>query len=92
MYKMLYCERIDVSESIDINKTSVSKECIVSHYSYFLYKGLRLQPVVCNGRHDVLIINGISKSETINSLQNADLSKKSGSLKNITFLSHLKNE
>ena len=39
MYKMLYYERIDVSEGIDVNKTSASKECIVCHYSHFLYKG-----------------------------------------------------
>ena len=29
---MLYYDRIDVAEGIDINKTSASKECIVCHY------------------------------------------------------------
>ena len=29
---MLYCDRIDVSEGIDVNKTSVSKECNICHY------------------------------------------------------------
>ena len=29
---MLYYDRIDVSEGIDINKTSASKECDVCHY------------------------------------------------------------
>ena len=29
---MLYFDRIDVSEGIDVNKTSASKECDVCHY------------------------------------------------------------
>ena len=29
---MLYYDRIDVSEGIDVNKTSASKECDVCHY------------------------------------------------------------
>ena len=30
--KMLYFDRIDVSEGIDVNKTSKSKECNICHY------------------------------------------------------------
>ena len=29
---MLYYDRIEVSEGIDINKTSASKECDICHY------------------------------------------------------------
>ena len=29
---MIYYERIDVSERIDVNKTSESKECDICHY------------------------------------------------------------
>ena len=29
---MLECDRIDVSEGIDINKTNASKECDICHY------------------------------------------------------------
>ena len=29
--KMLYYDRIEVSERIDVNKTSESKECIICH-------------------------------------------------------------
>ena len=29
---MLYVDRIDVSEGIDVNKTSASKECDICHY------------------------------------------------------------
>ena len=35
-YKMLEYDRIDLSEGIDINKTSASKECDICHYWYFL--------------------------------------------------------
>ena len=33
---MLYFDRIDVSEGIDVNKTSGSKERDICHYWYFL--------------------------------------------------------
>ena len=32
---MLEYDRIDISEGIDVNKTSASKECDVCHYWYF---------------------------------------------------------
>ena len=94
---MLYFDRIEVSESIDVNKTSASKECVICHYWYFLKCSFKFQPNVCNRRHNLLMmsmnlsdiailnikgssyhcfISLISKNETLNLLQNADLSKK----------------
>ena len=35
---MLYYDRIDFFERIDINKTSASKVCDICHYRYFLNK------------------------------------------------------
>ena len=32
---MLYFDRICVSEGIDVNKTSASKECDICHYFFF---------------------------------------------------------
>ena len=32
---MLYYHKINVSEGIDVNKTSESKECDICHYWYF---------------------------------------------------------
>ena len=32
---MLEYDRIDISEGIDVNKTSASKECDICHYWYF---------------------------------------------------------
>ena len=45
---MLYYDRIDVSEGININKTSALKKCDICHYWYFLDKGFKFQRYVCN--------------------------------------------
>ena len=44
--KMLYFDRIDISEEIDVNKTSKSKECNICHYQYFVHNGFTFQPNV----------------------------------------------
>ena len=36
---MLYFDEIDISEGIDINETSASKECDICQY-WYLHKGL----------------------------------------------------
>ena len=54
---MLYYDRIDVSEGIDVNKTSKSKECNICHFWHFLNKGFKFQPNVCNRCHDLLIMS-----------------------------------
>ena len=55
--KMLYYDRIDVSEGIDVNKTSASKECDIGHYWYFLNFSFKLQPNFCNRCHDLLMMS-----------------------------------
>ena len=54
---MLYYGRIDVSEGIDINKTSESKKSNICHYWYFLNKRFKFQPNVCNGYHHLVILS-----------------------------------
>ena len=109
---MLYFDRIDVSERVNVIKTSESKEYDICHYWYFLNKGFKFQPNVCNRCHDLLmmsmnlcdiailnikgsyyrcIINGISKIEAINLMQNTNLTEKSGTLYNIKFIITYKN-
>ena len=51
---MLQYERIDVSKGIDINKTSMSKECMLCHYWFFKNVGFTFEEHVCNGCHDLL--------------------------------------
>ena len=55
--KMLYYDRFDVSEGIDVNKTSASKECDICHYWYFLNYSFKFQPNVCNRCHDLLMMS-----------------------------------
>ena len=51
---MLEYDRIDISEGIDTNKTSVSKECDICHYWYFLDKNFNYDPYLYNGCHDLM--------------------------------------
>ena len=53
----LYYGRIGVSEGADANKKSTSRECIICHYLYFLYKEFNFQPAACNGFHDLLMMS-----------------------------------
>ena len=54
---MLYFDRVDVSERIDVNKISASKECDVCHYWYFLNFSFTFQPNVWNRCHGLLMIS-----------------------------------
>ena len=51
---MLQYEKIDVSEGIDVNKASASKECELFHYWFFKDIGFKCEEPVCNGCHDLL--------------------------------------
>ena len=70
--KILYYNRIDVSEGIDVNKTSESKECDICHYWYFLDKGFKFQLNVCNGYHDLLMMSMILSNNAILNIKSAD--------------------
>ena len=54
---MLYYDSIDVSEGIDVNKTSASKECDICHHWYFLNYSFKFQSSVCNRSHDGLMVS-----------------------------------
>ena len=47
-------QKIDVSEGIDVNKTSASEECELSHYWFFKDVGFKFEKHICNGCHDLL--------------------------------------
>ena len=51
---MIQYEKFDVSEGIDVNKTSASKEC--EHCPYWFFKDIRFkfEEHVCNKCHDLL--------------------------------------
>ena len=52
---MLQYEEIDVSEGIDANKTSASKECMLCHYWYFKGVGFKFETHNCNKCQDILM-------------------------------------
>ena len=54
---MIYYDRIDVSEGIDVNKTSALKDCEVYHYWYFLNYSFKFQLKVFNRCHDLLMMS-----------------------------------
>ena len=54
---MIYYDRIDISERVDVNKTSASKVCNISHCWYFLSYSLKSQPNVCYRCQDLLMMS-----------------------------------
>ena len=51
---MLQYQKINVSEGIDVNKKSASKECKMCHYWFFKDVGFKFEKHVCNKCHDLL--------------------------------------
>ena len=51
---MLQYQTIDVSEGIDVNKTSASKECQLCHYWFFKDVRFKFEENVCSKCHDSL--------------------------------------
>ena len=51
---MLKYDRIDISEGIDVGRTSKSKECKICHYWYFKDIGFKYESHLCNGCHRLL--------------------------------------
>ena len=51
---MLRYRKVDVSEGIEVNKTSVSKECELCHYCFFkdIEFKFKFKEHVCNKCHD----------------------------------------
>ena len=51
---MMQYDKINVSEGIDVHKTSASKECELCHYWFFKKIGFKFEEHVCNKCHDLL--------------------------------------
>ena len=52
---MLYCDRIYISEGINLAK-SRNKQCMICHYSLFNH-GFKFQDSACNGCHDLTVFS-----------------------------------
>ena len=66
--------KIDVSEGIDVNKTSASKECELCHYWFFKDIGFKFEEHVCNKCHDLLTMAHSLKDTAILSAKGATFS------------------
>ena len=64
-------EKIDVSEGIDINKTSASKWCELCCYWFFKDVGFKFEEHVCNRCHDLLTMANSLKNMAIMSAKGA---------------------
>ena len=62
--RKLYYDTIDVSEGIDVDKRSESKQCNICHYWYFLEKGFKFQSYVYNRCYDFVMIS-LNHSDTV---------------------------
>ena len=78
--KILYDDRVDVSEEIDVNKTSISKECDICHYWYFLNKRFTFQPYVFNRSYDLLMMSMNLSAIAILNIKGTNYHKKYCSL------------
>ena len=68
---MLRYQKIDVSEGIDVNKTSASKECELCHYWFFKDIGCKFEEHVCNKCHDLLMMAHFFKNIAMLSAKDA---------------------
>ena len=68
---MLYYDRIDISEGIDLAKTNSSKECMTCHYWFFNH-GFNFQDYVCKGCHDLAMLSVNISDITIITVKNVD--------------------
>ena len=69
---MIYCNKIGVSEGIDVNKTNASKECNVCHYWYFLNYSFKFQPNVGNRCHGLLVMSINLSNIAISNIKDSD--------------------
>ena len=68
---MLYYDRIDISEGIDLAKSNNSKECMICHY-WFFNQGFEFRDSVCNGCHDLTMLSVSISDIAIIAIKNVD--------------------
>ena len=75
---MLEYDRVDISEGIDVNKTSNSRECSLCKFCYFLNKNFNYQTYLCDGCHDI--------STKVTSMQNLAIIYHGGNAYRVNFV------
>ena len=65
-------KKYDISEGIDVNKSSNSKDSSLCHFWYFIDKNFNYEPYLCNGSHSMSMkVVSIKSSAIIYSKGNA---------------------
>ena len=64
-------DTIDLSEGIDLAKSSNSKECVICHYCFFNH-GFKFQDYVCHGCHDLTMLSINKSNIAIITVKNVD--------------------
>ena len=68
---MVYFDRINASEEIDVNKISASNKCDIFHYWYFLNYSFKLSNV-CNRCHNLLMMSTKLSDISILNIEGSD--------------------
>ena len=68
---MLYYDKIDLGEGIDLTENKKSKKCIVCHYWYFNHD-FKFKKSVCNDCHDLLMLRLKRNNITIITVKGID--------------------
>ena len=68
---MLYYDRIDKREGIDLDKSNNSKEWIICHCCFFNHR-YKFQDSVCNCCHDLAMLNVNMSDIAISTIKNLD--------------------
>ena len=68
---MVWYQKIDFSEGIDVNKTSKLKDCELCHCWFFKDVGFKFEEHVCNRCHDLLTMAHSLKNIAIMSAKGA---------------------
>ena len=67
---MLYYDRTDISEGINVAKINYSKECAICHYWFFNH-GFKFQDSICTGCHDLTMLSVNISNIAIITVKNA---------------------
>ena len=51
---MLKYDKVDITEGIDLDKTSKSRECMFCYYWYYLNKNFSYAPFTCDGCYNIV--------------------------------------
>ena len=68
---MLYYDKIDISEGIDLAKSNNSKVCMICHYWFFNH-GFKFQDYINNGCHALTMLNVNISNIAIITVKNVD--------------------